>query len=131
MTIRNAIDRILPALVATYVAGWWCGTQIHRINDQLAVLWVRALGLAHEPQPQPQPSDRAWALAASAARFRTEMQARTIRQRQLWYRHASTVRFQAMTVAELRKLARNAGYSRSWCRVARKADLLPVLAALA
>ena len=40
----------------------------------------------------------------------------------------SVAPLQAMTVAELRKIARAAGQSRSWCRVARKADLVALLA---
>ena len=36
--LRQAVDKVVPVLVATYTAGFIFGQLVHRLNDRLASL---------------------------------------------------------------------------------------------
>jgi hypothetical protein len=99
-TLRNVASHLAVVIVATYVAGFMFGAILHSANDTLAGI-------------RPAPS-------------------RTVLQYQQSARVAPVLPIIAapplasLTVAKLRKLARQAGH-RALARSGRKADLLAVL----
>lgn len=38
--LREAVDYVLPALVATYTVGYIFGQLVHRLNDRLAAVFL-------------------------------------------------------------------------------------------
>lgn len=65
--LEAAARALAPLLVATYTAGLCTGLWLHRLNDQLAALWLAALGLAHLQQQPAAPGHGAMVPAAPAA----------------------------------------------------------------
>ena len=98
--LRSGAQYLAAAVVAVYVAGYLLGAMLHAANDRLAGV-------------KPVPS-RTVLQFQSAARIPTTLP--TI----------SAPPLEALTVVQLRKLARQAGY-KGLARSGRKAQLLAVL----
>jgi hypothetical protein len=117
--IETAARRIAAVLVAVYVAGWYCGHMVHRLNDRLAAFYVRLTvtgfrepvrRVEQPPAPiaPPRPAERATAAPGPAS--------------------AASC---GQTVAQLRQMARAKGIKTAGGRKvaqATKAALLAVLA---
>jgi hypothetical protein len=117
-------------IVAVFTAGLMTGEWLHRTNDQLAALWVHLWlqGSSAVDGPSPAEGDvvaeRMAATWATASQFRQEM----ARRQEIQRRTARRAAMQRLTVAELRRIARDMGQPRAWVRTSRKAELLAVVA---
>ena len=96
--IRSEARDLFVALVAlTYTLGFYTGKAVYWLNVQATKISRRAAGVS-EANGEVKP--KAEPVASDLSDLK---------------------------VADLRKLAREAGQSRAWCRVARKAELLAFL----
>ena len=107
MIRREARDLFVALVALAYVAGYYTGKAFYWLNVQATRISYRAAGVSvasDEVKPKAEPVAIVPMMAEPADSLR------------------------GMKVAELRKLAREAGQTRAWCRVARKAELLEFLA---
>lgn len=106
--VRAAVSVLAIAVAATYVLGYLTGQWVHNLNDSMAGFRLDSAALF---QPAPAPSLAPVMIQRHASATMSTIAAPPI---------------ESLTVAELRKLARQAGH-RKLARSGRRAQLLEVL----
>lgn len=116
---------LLALAVLTFELGMALGRGVHRLNDALARVAVRLMVPGAEPAPAT-PVAVAEPVAQSSAEPRVSAAAHPLTQ----LATAAADQLEAMTVPQLRRLARLQGLPRALSRTGRRAQLLEILSGL-